>query len=133
MPYILNENALFHVTGLETRVELKTYHGLRLAIDEISKTALRATYTIWLARSNKMFGSWELVERPVVPTVRQLECEGPRYTVISPGYKIPGYLSELSSGKYTAQFKNFTTARMHRHMYGFQWHFGVIFPSQDTI
>ena len=22
---------------------------------------------------------------------------------------------------------------MHRHMYGFQWHFGVIFPSQDTI
>ena len=57
----------------------------------------------------------------------------PRYTVISPGYKIPGYFSELSSGKYTAQFKNFTTARMHRHMYGFQWHFGVIFPSQDTI
>ena len=56
-----------------------------------------------------------------------------RYTVISPGYKIPGYFSELSSGKYTAQFKNFTTARMHRHMYGFQWHFGVIFPSQDTI
>ena len=51
---------------------------IRLAIDEISKTALRATYTIWLARSNKMFGSWELVERPVVPTVRQLECEGPR-------------------------------------------------------
>ena len=56
-----------------------------------------------------------------------------RYTVISPGYKIPGYFLELSSGKYTAQFKNFTTARMHRHMYGFQWHFGVIFPSQDTI
>ena len=22
---------------------------------------------------------------------------------------------------------------MHRHVYGFQWHFGVIFPSQDTI
>ena len=22
---------------------------------------------------------------------------------------------------------------MHWHMYGFQWHFGVIFPSQDTI
>ena len=37
----------------------------------------------------------------------------PRYTVISPGYKIPGYFSELSSVKYTAQFKNFTTARMH--------------------
>ena len=50
-----------------------------------------------------------------------------RYTVISPGYKIPGYFSELSSGKYTAQFKNFTTARMHRHIYGFQWHFGVLF------
>ena len=57
----------------------------------------------------------------------------PRYTIISPGYKIPGYFTELSSGKYTAQFKNFTTARMHRHMYGFQWHFGVIFPSLDTI
>ena len=56
-----------------------------------------------------------------------------RYTVISPGYKIPGYFSELSSGKYTAQFKNFTTVRMHWHMYWFQWHFGVIFPSQDTI
>ena len=56
-----------------------------------------------------------------------------RYTVLSPGYKIPGYFSKLSSGKYTAQFKNFTTARMHSHMYGFQWHFGVIFPSQDTI
>ena len=55
------------------------------------------------------------------------------YTVISPRYKIPGYFSELSSGKYTVHFKNFTTARMHRHMYGFQWHFGVIFPSQDTI
>ena len=49
------------------------------------------------------------------------------------GVKIPGYFSELSSGKYTAQFKNHTTARMHWHMYGFQWHFGVIFPSQDTI
>ena len=36
-----------------------------------------------------------------------------RYTVISPGYKIPGYFSELSSVKNTAQFKNFTTARMH--------------------
>ena len=56
-----------------------------------------------------------------------------RYTVISPWYKIPGYFWELSSGKYTAQFKNFTTARMHWHMYGFQWHFGVIFPSQDTM
>ena len=53
-----------------------------------------------------------------------------RYTVICPGYKIHGYFSELASGKYTAQFKNFTTARMHWHMYGFQWHFGVIFPSQ---
>ena len=57
----------------------------------------------------------------------------PRYTVISPGYKIPWYFSELSSGKYTARFKNFTTARMHWHMYGFQWHFRVIFPSQNTI
>ena len=65
-----------------------------------------------------------------LPMFLHRDCE---YTVISPGYKIPGYFSELSSGKYTAQFKNFTTARMHRHMYGFQWHFGVIFPSQDTI
>ena len=56
-----------------------------------------------------------------------------RYTVICPGYKIPGYFSELSSGKYTAQFKNFMPARMHWYMFGFQWHFGVIFPSQDTI
>ena len=30
-----------------------------------------------------------------------------RYTVICSGYKIPGYFSELSSGKYTAQFKRF--------------------------
>ena len=50
----------------------------RKAIDDISKTALRATYTIWLARSNKMFGSWELVERPDVPTAMQPEREGPR-------------------------------------------------------
>ena len=50
----------------------------RKAIDDISQTALRATYTIWLARSNKIFGSWELVERPVVPTAVQLEREGPR-------------------------------------------------------
>ena len=50
---------------------------IRLAIDEISKTALRA-YTIWLVLSHYMSVSWELVERPVVPTVRQLECEGPR-------------------------------------------------------
>ena len=63
------------------------------------------------------------------------DVEGPRCTVIYPGYIIPGYFSELLSMKYTAQFKNFTTARMHRHMYGLQWHFGVIFvfPSQDTI
>jgi hypothetical protein len=51
---------------------------IRKAIDDISKTALRATYTIWLARCNKLFGSWELVERPEVPTAEQLECEGPR-------------------------------------------------------
>ena len=51
---------------------------IKKAVDEISKTALRATYTIWLSRSNKIFGSWELVERPEVPTAMQLECEGPR-------------------------------------------------------
>ena len=51
---------------------------IRKATDEISKTALRATYTIWLSRYNKMFGRWELVDRPEVPTVMQLEREGPR-------------------------------------------------------
>lgn len=51
---------------------------IRIAIDDVSKTALRATYTLWLARYNKMFGSWELVQRPEVPTAMQLESEGPR-------------------------------------------------------
>ena len=51
---------------------------IRKAIDDIWKTALRATYTIWSAGSNKMFGSWEFVERPVVPTAMQLEREGPQ-------------------------------------------------------
>ena len=37
---------------------------IRKAIDDISETALRATYTIWLARSDKMFENWELVDRP---------------------------------------------------------------------
>ena len=50
----------------------------RKAIDYISKAALRATYTVCLARSNKMFGSWKLVERPAVPTAMQLKREGPR-------------------------------------------------------
>ena len=36
-----------------------------------------------------------------------------RCTVIYSGYIIPGYFSELSFMKYTAQFKNLTTARMH--------------------
>ena len=39
----------------------------------ISKIALSATYTIWLGRSNKMSGSWELEERPEVKTTMQLE------------------------------------------------------------
>ena len=47
--------------------------------------------------------------------------------------KIPGYFSELSSGKYTAQFKNFTTAHMHWHMYGFQWHFCHILSFPNTV
>ena len=38
---------------------------------------LPVTFSIWLARSNRMFDSWELVERPEVPTVMQLEREGP--------------------------------------------------------
>ena len=79
------------------------------------------------------FGARQLLEQPKHSHGGSAYDVDYRYTVISPGYKIPGYFSELSSGKYTAQFKNFTTARMHRHMYGFEWHFGVIFPSQDTI
>ena len=38
---------------------------IRKAIDDISRKALRVTYTIWLARNNKMFGTWALVDRPV--------------------------------------------------------------------
>ena len=49
---------------------------IRKARNDISKTALRATYTIWLARSDKMFGMWQLVERPVLPVAMQLEREG---------------------------------------------------------
>ena len=43
---------------------LDLFNKIRKAIDLISQTVLRAIYTIWLARSNKMFGRWELVERP---------------------------------------------------------------------
>ena len=57
---------------------------IRKAIDDISKTALRATYTIWLARSNKIFGSWELVERPVVPIATQLERGVPGAKALNP-------------------------------------------------
>ena len=40
-----------------------TNKEVKKALDNISKAALRATYTLWLARNNKKFGSWELVAR----------------------------------------------------------------------
>ena len=37
-------------------------------LHNILKTVLRATYTIWLAKNDKMFRSWELVGRSDLPT-----------------------------------------------------------------
>lgn len=45
---------------------------IRTAIDDISKTAYAHS------RNNKIFGSWDLVQRPEVPTAMQLERDGPR-------------------------------------------------------
>ena len=42
-----------------------TNKEVKKALDYISKVALRATYTLWLARNNKMFGSWELCIPPI--------------------------------------------------------------------
>ena len=50
-----------------------TNKEMRKALDKISRTALRATYTLWLSRNNKAFGSWELVARPYVPPVEDHE------------------------------------------------------------
>ncbi|XP_072033402.1 uncharacterized protein [Amphiura filiformis] len=34
------------------------------ALDTLARIALRATYTLWLARNNRHFGNWQLVNRP---------------------------------------------------------------------
>ena len=45
---------------------------IRKALDSISRVALRATYTLWLSRCSKTFGSWELVARPYMPPAEEL-------------------------------------------------------------
>ena len=35
--------------------------------DSVVRTALRATFTLWLARNTKQFGSWDLVNCPYIP------------------------------------------------------------------
>ena len=61
----------------------------------------------------------------------------------------PGIPSYLRGIKYPGIFRSYhpentphssrilrqlvCTRGLHRHMYGFQWHFGVIFPSQDSV
>ena len=50
---------------------------IKKAVDEISKTAPKAIFTIWLSRKNRKFKSWKLVQRPEVSTAMQLEREGP--------------------------------------------------------
>ncbi|XP_072051456.1 uncharacterized protein [Amphiura filiformis] len=37
----------------------------------ISRAALRATFTLWLARNNKTFCGWELVTRPYIASVEE--------------------------------------------------------------
>ena len=37
---------------------------IKVVSDEVSNIALKASYTIWLARGNEHFGRWELKERP---------------------------------------------------------------------
>ena len=53
MQYILNENALFHVTGLETRVELETYHGFN---DHTFKV-LTIRMTLWSEFSKEEYNN----------------------------------------------------------------------------
>ena len=70
---------------------------------------------------------------PFYQTSSLMYCaKRPRCTVIYPGYIIPGYFFELSSMKYTAQFKNFMTPRMHWHMHGLNG-ISESFFHQDTI
>ena len=45
------------------------------ALDTVARTALRATYTLWLARNNRNFGNWELVNRPYMPPLDLPEVE----------------------------------------------------------
>ena len=52
-----------------------TNKEIKKALDSVARTALRATYTLWLARNNKQFGSWELVNRPYIPPANPLEDE----------------------------------------------------------
>ena len=54
-----------------------TNKELKKALDNISRAALRATYTLWLARNTKTFGSWELVARPYIPPVEEHHEEMP--------------------------------------------------------
>ena len=54
-----------------------TNKEVKKALDNISRAALRATYTLWLARNNKKFGSWELVARPYIPPVEEYHMEMP--------------------------------------------------------
>ena len=52
-----------------------TNKEIKKALDSVARTVLRATYTLWLARNNKQFGSWELVNRPYIPPANPLEDE----------------------------------------------------------
>ena len=51
-----------------------TNKEIRVALDSVSRVALRATYTLWLSRNNKNFGSWELISRPYIPPVEDVEA-----------------------------------------------------------
>ena len=52
-----------------------TNKEIKKGLDSVSRAALRATYTLWLARNNKTFGSWELVARPYIPPVEEVQAE----------------------------------------------------------
>ena len=54
-----------------------TNKEIKVALDSVSKVALRATYTLWLSRNNKTFGSWELISRPYIPPVEENWMESP--------------------------------------------------------
>ena len=54
-----------------------TNKEIKVALDSVSKVALRATYTLWLSRNTKTFGSWELISRPYIPPVEENWMESP--------------------------------------------------------